>query len=258
MLPSINKLNYDVPVALLKKRGFYLYQITNNFDDKVYVGYTSQKPATRISQHAYRMKLGYALSGRSYLYPAAKKHGRENFTYTLLAVFDSAVSGLKAEDDLVKQYKAEGYTVYNIVPGGGGTGSGENNPMYGKTGELSPLYGKSLSDDHKAKISEAHKGEKNHNYGKTTPEETKAKISKATKGKTQSAEAKAKISEATKGENNPNYKYDPVLIASFPNQKSATLATGISPGSYRRLRLTNPDLTWPVIAQGRPTTRNKP
>jgi group I intron endonuclease len=239
VLPTRNKLNYDVPLTLLKKKGFYLYQITNNFDDKVYVGYTSQKPITRISQHAYRMQLGYAQNGRSYLYPAAFKHGIENFTYTLLAVFDSEASGLKAEDDLVEQYKAEGYTVYNIVPGGGGCGSGENHPLYGKTGELCPNYGRTLTNEHKAKISLATAGENNPMYGKTGEHSPNY-------GKPCSAETKTKIGAAQKGEKNHMYKYDPVLIASYASQKEATAATGISQPSYSRLKIANPNLTWPA------------
>jgi hypothetical protein len=36
--------------------------------------------------------------------------------------------------------------------------SGENNPMFGKRGELSPHYGKKKSTEHLAKLSESHKG----------------------------------------------------------------------------------------------------
>lgn len=40
--------------------------------------------------------------------------------------------------------------------------TGENNPSYGKTGEKHHCYGTSLSKEHKSKISEKFKGEKNH------------------------------------------------------------------------------------------------
>jgi group I intron endonuclease len=220
MLPRIRSLQYSVPVNLLNKKGYYLYEITNNFDDKVYVGYTSQKPAERIRQHARLMKKGKANAGRSYLYPAAKLHGMENFVYTLLAVFDSEASGLKAEDDLVVLYKANGRAVYNVVPGGGGVGSGENHPNYGKT----------TPEETRVKMSEAQKGEKGHMYGKKLTDE-----------------ARAKISGATKGENNPNYKYDPVLIASYVSQKEASEATGIDASTYYRIKKANPALQWPII-----------
>ena len=47
---------------------------------------------------------------------------------------------------------------------------------------------KILSEEHKKKISDAQKGNKNHNYGKTAPEETRKRMS-----------------DAHKGENNHNY-----------------------------------------------------
>ncbi len=54
------------------------------------------------------------------------------------------------------------------------------------------LRGRKLSEEHKAKISKAHKGKK-------LSEETRAKISKVHKGKKLSEETRAKLSEANKG-----------------------------------------------------------
>lgn len=56
-----------------------------------------------------------------------------------------------------------------------------------------------FSEEHRRKLSEAQKGEKNHNYGKTFSEETKIKLSEANKGKIFSEERKKKISESLKG-----------------------------------------------------------
>lgn len=67
--------------------------------------------------------------------------------------------------------------------------SGENNPNYGKCGELSPRYGKIHSEETKEKISKARKG-------KTHSEETKEKIRKASEGRIHSEEAKEKIRKA--------------------------------------------------------------
>ena len=143
VLPNINKLNYDVPTHLLKKKGYYLYLITNNFDDKVYVGETTHIH-DRLTAHARCMKKGmYDDGSRSYLYASAKVNGRENFTYKLLAVFDNSKSMKTAEVDLIAKYKADGYTVYNITPGGDGLGSGENHPNYGKP----------MAEEQKAKLS---------------------------------------------------------------------------------------------------------
>jgi hypothetical protein len=88
---------------------------------------------------------------------------------------------------------------------------GENNPNYGNRGELNPLYGKvghtfSHTEDAKIKISESHKGEKNHMYGKTHSPEVKKKISESQSGeksawygKHHTKETKLKQSLASKG-----------------------------------------------------------
>jgi hypothetical protein len=54
--------------------------------------------------------------------------------------------------------------------------------------------GKKMSEETKAKMSVARKGENNPNYGKHFSEESKAKMSAARKGKKMSEETKAKIS----------------------------------------------------------------
>jgi len=54
--------------------------------------------------------------------------------------------------------------------------SGEGNPMYGRSGELSPNYGKFTSEETRKKISEANKG-------KIITEEQKEKISNSLKGR---------------------------------------------------------------------------
>jgi hypothetical protein len=59
--------------------------------------------------------------------------------------------------------------------------SGENNPMYGKRGDLSPHYGKIWTDEHRKNASESHKG-------RLRTEEARAKQSASTKGRKQTLE----------------------------------------------------------------------
>jgi group I intron endonuclease len=70
-------------------------------------------------------------------------------------------------------------------------------------GENNPMYGKHHSKESKEKVSIALKGENNHMYGKQHTNETKAKISAAKKGiyypTPRSEESKAKQSAAMKG-----------------------------------------------------------
>ena len=112
---------------------------------------------------------------------------------------------------------------------------GENNPMYGKkfyrseegrikqsqmvsgdnNGAKKPQSRKKISESKKGikrkpfskewkqKMSEAHKGEKNHRYGVEVSEETRAKISAKMKGRKQSDEEKARRSASNLGKTKP-------------------------------------------------------
>ena len=55
-----------------------------------------------------------------------------------------------------------------------------------------------VSEETKAKMSAAQKGDKNHNYGKATSEETRKKLSEIAKGRVFSEETRKKLSQASK------------------------------------------------------------
>lgn len=74
--------------------------------------------------------------------------------------------------------------------------SGENNPMYGKSGPLSPAFGKPTSEKQKAAVRKTglkNKGENNPNFGKVTSDEVREKLRASNVGKTRSEEAKVKM-----------------------------------------------------------------
>ncbi len=204
---------------LPKKEGLYLYQITNNFDNMIYIGQTNN-PYRRKGQHTTAGGNGKSQRA-SHMYNSMRKHGRENFTYEIISTPPLAWHLSLAETYFIAYYKSQG-TSYNNANGG------------------DVNRGWKQSEEAKAKLSEANKGENNPMYGTTL-----------------SAEAKAKMCQALQvkctGENHHNYKYDPVVVASFDSPKAAREALGMGKNQYGRIKKANPELDWPVIAKGRPT-----
>ena len=130
--------------------------------------------------------------------------------------------------------------------------SGENNPMYGKSGTLAPSFGRKDTEEQRKQKSDRMKGNTNM-LGKNHSQDTKRKIglansnpsdekrkkmSNAQKGKIVSDESKRKNSEAHQEicmlGNNPNAKpvdqYDKIgkFIKHYDCAQSAYLETGIS------------------------------
>lgn len=98
--------------------------------------------------------------------------------------------------------------------------------------------GKPFSEEHRRKISEAVKGEKNGMYGKTLSKEARDKIRKVHKGKPKSEETKAKM-KANNANKSPVLQFtkDGKFIAEYATMSEAELATGIRHGQIRRVIL---------------------
>ena len=98
--------------------------------------------------------------------------------------------------------------------------------------------GKPFSEEHRRRISEAVKGEKNGMYGKSLSKEARDKISKAHKGKCKSEDTKAKM-KANNANKSPVLQFtkDGKFIAEYATMSEAELATGIRHGQIRRVIL---------------------
>ena len=88
---------------------YYLYQIKNNINGKIYVGVHKTK----------NMDDGYMGSGKN-ITAAIKKHGIENFTKTILKTFDTQESMFAYESHIVNEDFLLRGDVYNIRTGGNG------------------------------------------------------------------------------------------------------------------------------------------
>ena len=185
-----NNIIISCPLVHDESGYFYLvYQITNLVNGKIYIGkHTTKDPYDN-----------YMGSGKLII-QAIKKYGLENFTKEILFCFTDEKEAFLKEEEIVTKEFIDRENTYNIIVGGKGLSSGENNPMYGKP---SVTRGKHLSQEHKDKISKANKGklvgEKNPFYGKHHDQNTRSRMSKSHTGKRLSQEHKDKISKAHKG-----------------------------------------------------------
>ena len=98
--------------------------------------------------------------------------------------------------------------------------------------------GKPHSEEHRRRIGESVKGEKNGMYGKHLSEETKQKMSKALKGKLKSLATRAKM-KANCANKSPVIQYtkDGTFVAEYETMTAAYQATGIRPSQIRRVIL---------------------
>ena len=124
------------------------------------------------------------------------------------------------------------------------TNNNPNNLLWVSKAEHRKIHGigKHFSEEHRKKMREARKGEKNHNYGKHFSEETRKKMSDAKKGKPSPRKGKhhteeslIKMREAQRGKKHPKrwkpveqWNKEGVFIARYASLKEASKETGIN------------------------------
>lgn len=189
-----------------------IYMIKHKNTGQMYIG-QSIDIEKRFKQHCESAR-------KLYIDNAIRKHGKENFIFSIICE-------LERDDDLLnamEEYYVWKFNTYeddfhyNLTPGGDFNPSkvpeiaekiskalsGENNPMFGKKGEEHPNFGRKHTPEAKAKISKAMSGENHPFYGKKLSEETKRKISEATMGMHRSPRTEFKKGEMS-GSNNPMF-----------------------------------------------------
>lgn len=154
-----------------------VYKATNTVNGKVYIGKTVRNLSHAKARHHQRAKFMWKYGTISRFYSAIRKHGFENFVWSIEYNGKSDEDIQARERDLIAFHNAmHPDNGYNMTPGGdGGAGkklsathisrlsdifSGSNNPQYGKFGASHPAFGNHHTAETRAKISAAHKGRK--------------------------------------------------------------------------------------------------
>ena len=136
------------------RRGI-IYKIENKVNGKIYIGQTINEKR-RLNEHKRCHNKSYMLIDK-----AIFRYGWENFSYSVLFEIEgNDVSVItnelnKKEIHFIECFKSRTPNGYNILKGGSDV-SGVNNPMYGKP----------ISDLHRKRLVESHKGKPNKMKGR--------------------------------------------------------------------------------------------
>lgn len=146
-----------------------IYKITNCINGKVYIGQTSRSIERRWKEHCCPSEQCPLLK------KAIQKYGKENFSIVQIdSAIDREEANAKEKHWIAFYDSANSEKGYNLSLGGG-------------IGDF--------NDATLHKMSESHKGEKNHFFGKHHTEESRKKMSLLKRGKSMTIEEKIKQTE---------------------------------------------------------------
>ena len=224
----------------------YIYKITNQINNKSYIGYTTD-PKARWKAHKHHQ-------GSDLVFQAIKKYGVNKFKFEVIA--EDTVDN---EQKYIEKYNTLTPNGYNITTGG-------SLPPNHKGKTYKEIYGKNWKEQvEKRRQTQLERG----GYGPMAhTEATKKKISKATSGKNNSMygkvhtnKTKALMSKIKKGkqigESNPNAKQF-VLISptgekyfTNGNLKSKCLELGLNYATIQASHLYNRPMRsgWQVLVK---------
>ena len=95
---------------------YFIYKITNNINNKIYIGYTSNSPHKRWNAHKVRSK---KIKDCPYLHNAMNYYGVDNFSFCVLTEHNTVREALDKEIELIEEFRSRNPNIgYNISKGG--------------------------------------------------------------------------------------------------------------------------------------------
>jgi len=159
-----------------------IYRIINKIDGKSYIGqYCKDNPKQRFTNHKSRARKE---DSTEYLYRAIRKHGLENFDFTLICVCDNNELN-DLEIKYIKEFNTFGQNGYNMTIGGQGIKNYKHTPETIERLRVSST-GKFPDEETRKRISEGLMG-----HG--CSEETREKLRKASTGVSKKPETIEKL-----------------------------------------------------------------
>ena len=144
---------------------------------KVYIGITSREVEKRWNN-------GYGYQQNKHFYSAIQKYGWENIKHDILFEKLTQQQAFEKEIEMIRLYKSNDRRFgYNKSTGGESTVKGARWKLSKECVEkrAQKLRGRKLTEEHKKKLSEAHKGLPSYKREHPMSEETKIKISNSLK-----------------------------------------------------------------------------
>ena len=197
----------------------FIYAITNDVNDKAYVGlYSGKNLRVRWSRHQWDARNDSQIP----LHRAMRAHGIDKFH--ICSVWSGYILPEKLktlEKYFIRCFRTQRPSGYNVTEGGDGSFGFRHSEEYKQSMrdrfiseetrlKMSRVHkGKTLSPQHKKSMSEKLRGNK-HLLGHVHSAETRAKISAAGMGKVKSPETLRKMSELAKARDDWRHMFNPV------------------------------------------------
>lgn len=181
-----------------------IYRITNNINNKSYIGQTIFSLEKRLKSHYCDT---FTKNSKTKFHNALRKHPTEVWVCEIIEEVDDI--NLLNEREIYWIFHYDTFkNGYNSTSGGVQyieiTEETKNKISKANKGKSSPNKGKKATEEAKEKMRQAKLGEKNNRYGKHHSDETKEKMSKSAKNKPKSEKHKLSLSKAKIGKPSPN------------------------------------------------------